>query len=485
MTYRDDLNLTSDALDQYLDDIQHRKMPVLIQAAMAGLADALDINRLISEGGLHGSRLQAFLAIYLDNATHIQHPASMGHQVASPHPSGVIGGLIDVFTNNPMAIYEMGPSAATVEYAMVNWMLQKTGWTPMPLPGQGHRAEQGSYGAGVLTHGGSLAQLTALLAARSHADKNIWAEGNNPDLVVIAPREAHYSLSRALGILGMGQNALVPADCGPDGLIIPHKLQQTIREVQNSGRTIMAVAANAGCTAAGLYDDLDAIGDICIAHGLWLHVDGAHGASALLSDKYRHRLNGLEKATSLIWDAHKMMRTPGLCAGVLFRDHRHLDQAFTQEASYLFHDKDQAGFDAISRTIECTKAGLGLRFFMVLAAEGEQGIGDYVESRYDLAIETADLITGHARFELAVQPQANIVCFRFKDLSDSQHLELRKKLLASGESYITTTAFNGRRWLRMTFMNPLTAMVDVQHTLDMLLHGASQLADESAQDGKA
>lgn len=478
MAYREDLNLTADVLDSYLEDIHARKKPVVTQQALASLANELDIQGLIKTGGLSGKRLQDFLEIYLDNANHIQHPANMGHQVACPHPSGIIGGLIDAFTNNPMAIYEMGPAAATIEYELINWMLEKIGWQPSPYPGENGCDE--AFGGGVLTHGGSLAQLTALLAARSHADPDVWEQGSNPDLVIIAPREAHYSLSRSLGILGMGQKALVPAECDDKGRIIPSRLEQTINEVQECGSIIMAVVANAGCTAAGLYDDLEQVGDICQAHGLWLHVDGAHGASALLSSRYRHLLKGIGKASSLIWDAHKMMRTPGLCAAVLFRDHTHLDRAFTQEASYLFHDKEQVGFDAITRTIECTKAGIGLRFFMGLASEGENGLAAYVDGRYDLAREAATLIEGHPDFELAVSPDANIVCFRLRTRSDAQHLELRKTLLASGESYITTTAFAGRRWLRFTFMNPASTIKDVARTLDLLIQAATELRDVSA-----
>lgn len=473
MAYRDDFRTTADTLDAYLASIEARQKPVLVQRPMAKLATGLDIARRIREGGLKGAELEAFLEVYLENAAHIQHPATMGHQVSCPHPYGVIGGLVDVFTNNPMAIYEKGPSAATVEYAVVNWMLEKVGWQPAPFPGQG--TGEGGFGAGVLTHGGSLAQLTALLAARSQADPGIWQNGNNPNLVVIAPAEAHYSLSRALGILGMGQKTLIPAACDDTGRIRIDALEQTIAEQQAAGKTIMAVAANAGCTAAGLYDDLERIGGICEAHGLWLHVDGAHGASVLLSGQYKSLMKGIEKASSLIWDAHKMMRTPGLCAAVLFRNHAHLDSAFTQEASYLFHDKEQVGFDAITRTIECTKAGLGLRFFMVLAAEGEQGLAAYVESRTRLAAEAAALVRAHPEFELAVEPQSNIVCFRHTGCTGAQQLELRKKLLASGESYITTTNFAGRRWLRCTFMNPLTSLDDVQHMLDQLVHEAKAL----------
>jgi L-2,4-diaminobutyrate decarboxylase len=251
---------------------------------------------------------------------------------------------------------------------------------------------------------------------------------------------------------------------------MPDRLPKLIEEQQNQGRQIMAVTANACATTAGLYDPLDEVGAVCNEVNIWFHVDGAHGASALLSAKHRSLLKGLERADSLIWDTHKMLRTPGLAAAVLVKDHRTLDHTFAQDASYLFHDKNQPGIDFLARTIECTKAGLGLKFFMGLAADGEQGLADYVEGRYALAQEAADLIEAHPRFTVAVEPESNIVCFRMTDKTDAAQLELRKKLLETGESYVSSTNYMGQRWLRFTFMNPATTLQDVEHTLALLLN---------------
>jgi L-2,4-diaminobutyrate decarboxylase len=209
------------------------------------------------------------------------------------------------------------------------------------------------------------------------------------------------------------------------------------------------------------------IGHFCRAEGLWLHVDGAHGASALLSDRLRPLLAGVELGDSLVWDAHKMLRAPTLCAAVLVRDSRTLDQAFQQEASYLFHEKEQPGLDFIHRTVECTKAGLGLRLFMVLAAMGEAGLAHYVERQYDLAAEAYAYLQAQPDFECAVKPQANILCFRIRG-SDELQLALREQLLGEGDFYITTSDFNGRRYLRLSFMNPDTTLAEVERLVAAL-----------------
>ncbi|HUJ74511.1 MAG TPA: aminotransferase class V-fold PLP-dependent enzyme, partial [bacterium] len=317
-----------------------------------------------------------------------------------------------------------------------------------------------AYGGGVLTHGGSLANLTALLAARGRAAPRAWSDGAPADLALLAAAESHYSIARAAGIMGMGRAARYDLPVDAKGRIVPDSLPGVFRRVQEDGRRPLALVANACSTAVGMYDPLEEIGHACRERGIWLHVDGAHGASALVSPALRRLAAGIELADSVVWDAHKLMRTPTLCAAVLVRDARTLDSAFEQEASYLFHDKDQPGFDFIHRTVECTKAALGLRFFAVLASLGEAGLASYVERQFALAQEAYRFISGQPGFECAVEPEANILCFRVEG-PDQLQLAIRSRLISRGSHYLSTAEFNGRRFLRITFMNPLTSMKDV------------------------
>ncbi len=247
---------------------------------------------------------------------------------------------------------------------------------------------------------GSLANLTALLAARGRIAPRTWKDGAPADLALLAPAESHYSIARAAGIMGMGRAAIYELPVDGRGRVIPDALGPVFQRVQDDGRRPFALVANACSTAVGIYDPLSEIGVACRERGVWLHVDGAHGASALVSPVLRHLLSGIELADSVVWDAHKLMCTPTLCAAVLVKDARTLDAAFEQEASYLFHDKEQPGFDFIHRTVECTKAGLGLRFFAVLAALGERGLADYVERQFALAADAYRYISRAARFRM-------------------------------------------------------------------------------------
>jgi L-2,4-diaminobutyrate decarboxylase len=448
-----------EALAAHLAESENRAGKVIRQPPMGELIESLELERLIAQGGLTGAAFGTFLERYLAAATRLHHPGYMAHQVAVPHPMGAVGSLIDGTLNNAMAIYEMGPAASAIEFVLVNWMLAKVGWTPQPLP-----PAEGASGGGVLTHGGSLANLTALMAARARIDPEAWQDGVSRDLVVLAPEACHYSIARALGIMGLGRRALRAAPADADERLRPDRLPEALGRLRDEGCRVLAVVANGCCTAAGLYDPLREAGAFCRENGLWLHVDAAHGASALLSERLRPRLDGLELADSMIWDAHKMLRTPTVCAAVLVRERADLDRAFRQEASYLFHDKDQPGFDFIQRTVECTKAALGLRLFMVLAAEGEAALARYIEGRADFARQAAERIRRQPGFEVAVEPESNIVCFRAPG-SDEHQLDLRRRLLERGRHYLTTTAFRGRRWLRITAMNPGTDLDDIERLL--------------------
>jgi L-2,4-diaminobutyrate decarboxylase len=224
--------------------------------------------------------------------------------------------------------------------------------------------------------------------------------------------------------------------------------------------------ADACATGTGLYDDLQAIAAFCREHDLWLHVDGAHGASALLSPRHRHLLDGIEQADSVVWDAHKMLRTSALCASVLVRRARDLPGAFQQEASYLFYEVD-ASPDIIDRAIECTKAPLGVKLFLNLAWRGEAGLGDYVADTYDRAQRFHDIIAARPGFECPYRPESNILCFRHGADSRLQ-LEIRERLIDSGEFHLSSVELGGHRYLRIVVMSPSTDDAAVERLLDAI-----------------
>jgi L-2,4-diaminobutyrate decarboxylase len=448
---------------QALNDFYERSIagqdPVIRQPPMGALVSDMELASLVQSGELSGEKLGRFIEVYRSALTRVYHPANIAHQQAVPHYAAALAGLVDGFVSSDGSIYELGPASVSLEYFLLNWLLEKVGWKPAPWDAQ--QVAEGMHGGGILTNGGSLSNLTALIAARTRIAPEVWQDGNPPDLVLLAPAGAHYSIARAAGIMGLGHQAIYPLEVDERGLILPDRLPSAYARVEAEGKRVVALIANAGTTTVGLYDPLQEIGAFCRERNLWLHVDGAHGGPAILTTRYRHLMRGVELADSFTMNMHKLMRVTAFCTALLVRDARTLDKAFTQDASYLFFAKEQPGYDFHHRTIECTKPVLGLKFFMVLAAMGEAGMAEYIEGLFDLTAEAYDYLQGLPDFECPVAPQSNILCFRVRGVGD-RHLALRDRLLARGAYYVSSTLLNGRRTLRLTLTNPATSLDEIE-----------------------
>src|SRR5829696_1571191 len=316
------------AVARHVEESQAGEVPVGSPPPLPELIERLGLRSLIREGRLDPECFEPWLAEVLEHSVRLHHPAQIAHQVGAPDVPAAIADLVQGAINQPMSIYEMGPAAHAMERVVVEWMAATIGWPD----GAG----------GVLTHGGSLANLTVLLAARAAAAPDAWMEGVDGKLAVLAPPSSHYSVRRSVAMLGLGERAVVDLEVDEYERIVPAALGEALERCHARGRRPLALVAAACATSTGLHDDLEAI-----------------GATALLSPAHRHRLRGIEHADSAIWDAHKMMRTSALAAAVLLREGRRLEAAFRQKAAYLIYEEsDETGLSLLERQVECTKAAL-------------------------------------------------------------------------------------------------------------------------------
>jgi L-2,4-diaminobutyrate decarboxylase len=400
----------------------------------------------------------------LSQSIHLHHPRFMGHQVSVPLPMATLFDLVISMLNNGMAVYEMGAVMTVIERSLIKWMSSQLG-----LP---------DGADGVFTSGGSAGNLTAMLAARQvKSGKDTWTNGDDQKLTVLGSAQSHYSIQRSLQIMGMGRDAFWPVQVDEEHRLLPSKLADAKKNAEANGRKVIAVVGSACSTATGSFDPLNEIADFCQKHKLWFHVDGAHGASLILSKKHRHLLSGVERADSITWDAHKMMMMPSLCTAVIFREASRSYEAFAQEASYLFTNRDPKDewYNMASRTLECTKRAMGLKLYASLSMYGPSIFEEYIDSMIALAKTFADKIKARSNFELAIEPACNIVCFRFKpqtvvNLDVLQH-KIRQQLLTEGSFYIVQTQLSKGLFLRTTLLNPFTTEQD----LEALLQAIEQL----------
>ncbi|HSQ34956.1 MAG TPA: pyridoxal-dependent decarboxylase, partial [Candidatus Binatia bacterium] len=287
-------------------------------------------------------------------------------------------------------------------------------------------------------------------------------------LAVMVSGESHYSVARALWIMGLGETGLIRLPVDERMRIRPEALEPAFRAARAAGRQVFAIVANACSTSTGAYDPLPEIGAFARKNGLWFHVDAAHGGAACFSSKYRHLVQGLEAADSLVIDFHKMMLCPALATAVLFRDGTVLERIFSQKASYLLPEQERVPWEDIARgTIECTKKMMGLKLMMLLKTVGADVFAEYITRTYDLSRDFAALLVGEDDFKLAVEPQANIVCFRYQpsrvppEQWSAANVALRRRLVAHGRFYIVQTVIAGETYLRLTLMNPFTDLNDL------------------------
>lgn len=415
----------------------------------------------------------ALVETILAGSTHLHDPGYIGHQVSTPLPLATLCEWLSAFLNNGMGVFEVGQAATAIEQAVVRWMTRHVGWS--------------DAADGVFTSGGSLANLMGLLAARQErAGFPIWQQGGHagPPLCALSSDQAHYCSGRAVQIMGWGAGGLVRVKTDARYRLRPEELEASKAAAERDGRRLIAVVASACSTATGSYDPIEPIADFCERHGLWLHVDGAHGASALLSPKHRGLLAGIARADSVTWDAHKMLMMPALATGILFRDGAALRRLFTQDASYLFRD-DADPYDLGSRSFECTKKMMAMPLFVCLATYGEELFGEHVTACYDRARHFAAALAGAPDFELATSPDANIVCFRHlpahlrgadRAAQNRWQAEVRSRVLARGAYYLVQTQLGDTIYLRITVINPLTTTAHLDALPDELRRAAAELA---------
>jgi L-2,4-diaminobutyrate decarboxylase len=406
----------------------------------------------------------------LPDCNRLYHPRYAGHQVSPPLPAAIWTESLIAALNQSLAVAEMSPVATVIEHRVIRWMCELAGFGP--------------NAGGTLTSGGTEATFTALLAARASALPDAWMNGVGgvDPPVVVCGEHAHYAVARAVAELGIGLNNafVVPSR---DWKMDVEALTLMLDQLAVQGRKVLAVVATAGSTPTGSFDELEAIGPLCHERGLWLHVDGAHGASALLSEQHRERLRGLGYARSIAWDPHKMMLLP-LSAGVLLvRDEGDLDAAFAQRAPYLFTGEENARqWDQGPRSFQCSRRADALKLWVAFQRYGVRTLGALYDHQCDLARAMHAMLAENRHFEPIHEPESNILCFRWigdgshgDEALDAFNRELRESYNRSGEGWITATNLGGRRVLRVTIMNPRTTEADLAEIIDGLDREAERM----------
>jgi glutamate/tyrosine decarboxylase-like PLP-dependent enzyme len=317
--------------------------------------------------------------------------------------------------------------------------------------------------SGSLVPGGSAANVTALACAREHL-----VGAMRDDLVIYASDQAHSSVGRAARTLGFRPDQLRVLPVDADLRLRPATLADAIAVDEREGRRPFCVVANAGATSTGAVDPIAELADVCDEHGLWLHVDGAYGGFAVLTERGRAALGDLARADSLTLDPHKWLYQPYECGCVLVRDGRALRHAFETRCDYLRDSEvDEQTVNFSDYGLQLTRSSRAFKLWLSLRTFGVAAFRAAIDTTLDLAELARRRIEASDRLELVATPSLGIVCFR-RDGDEVLTDGLVAALEEAQVGLISSTRVHGRSVMRLCVLNHTSTAADVEAVLAFL-----------------
>jgi glutamate/tyrosine decarboxylase-like PLP-dependent enzyme len=391
-----------------------------------------------------------------DDRLRVDHPRFFGYVPGPSNFPAVVADFVAAGHNVFGGSWVGSPGAAQAELVTIDWLRAAMG-----LPeGMG----------GLFVSGGSMANLTALAAARH-------AHGAAADHVVYFSDQTHFATPRALRVLGFDPGALRELPSGPDLQLDPGALAAAIAADRRAGRTPFCVVANVGTTSSGAVDPLPELAALCRTEGLWLHGDGAYGAAAALCDRGRAAVPGLELLDSLAVDPHKWLFQPFEAGLVLVRDPSLLRATFGVTSAYI-RDAARAleEVNFFEYGVQLTRAPRALKVWFALQVFGLRAFRDAVAHGLDLAEHAERQLRAAPHWDVATPASLGIVTFRHQPAGapvddaalDDHQRRLTQRLTDDGYALLSTTELHGRTVLRLCTINPRTTAADVDATLARL-----------------
>lgn len=404
--------------------------------------------------------------VIVPNSTHTAHPRFLPYVQPSPNDLSPYADHTAALLNQNCNLWHLSPAANAVEQTVLRWFADLFG-----LP---------ATASGIVTSGGSMANLVGLTAARDHAlgehARADGLQGSGAPLVLYASDETHSSIDKAVSMLGLGTRHLRRIPTDEHFRIRLDRLAASVAADRAAGLRPFCVVANAGTVTTGAIDPIGDIATLCREQGLWLHVDGAYGALAALSGRFRGAMAAIGMADSVSLDPHKFLFCAFEAGCILVRDRGHLRHAFSASPSYLTMSEDPDLIDFANQGPQLSRAFKALKVWWSLKHFGARTYAGVIERMHDLATYMGAQIQARPRFELLAPVTFNCVCFRLRGLDDAANRQTLQALLDSGTAFLGPSSVKGRTGLRACFMNLRTTQADIDLILDRLqdLAGSSR-----------
>lgn len=486
------LDVTGDALNEissaatrlvleYLTTIAER--PVRAENHAGKTTNA--INTELSTEGLPLDQLLVDCRTIFDLSRHNGHPRFFGYVASPSTPIGAYADLIASALNANITCWRSGPAGTELERMVVRWLGALIGYS--------------REAKGLLTSGGSMANMIALLVAsrrKSEAEvsrQGLWNSG--PPLTLYASEEVHMSIAKAADILGFGRDHVRVIACDDHQRIRLDLLRQKIEADARAGLRPFCLVGSAGTVNTGAVDPLAELANLASEFDLWFHVDGAYGAPGVLDQRKQHLFKGLESADSVSLDPHKWLYVPVDAGCLLFRDEVAARAAFnTEDADYIkTHGYiDEEAFAFWDYGIELSRRFRALKVWLTLQFYGTRRIAEAISDDISLAAYLSEVVSKAEDFELLTPVELSICCFRYvptgPKLSDAELDRLNEQIMErvqkGGRAYVSNATVKGRFALRACITNFRTTKADIDETVEAVREAGKKLQSQRHEDTK-
>ncbi|KQX08126.1 MULTISPECIES: pyridoxal phosphate-dependent decarboxylase family protein [unclassified Leifsonia] len=432
---------TSDIVDVVLEYSRRRILSA--DTPLDKPLSAAELERLagrsIDEKGIGATRaLALFEHVLAPACITTDHPQYLSFIPSAPTKAAISFDLVVSASALYGGSWLEGAGAVFAENEALGWLAREFGLPPTS--------------GGVFVQGGTLGNLSALVAARERARLRVTERGDEQPRrwVIVCSAEAHSSIASAARVMDV---EVVPVAPGADGMLTGDGVRAALVE---HGASVLAVVATGGSTNFGIVDDIASIAALKDEFEFWLHVDGAYGLAAMLSPLARHRFAGVERADSVIVDPHKWLFAPFDACALIYSDPESGRRAHTQHAEYLDTLTETSDWSPSDYAAHLTRRARGLPLWFSLATYGGQAYRDAVSHSIQLALDIAAEIEKRPGLSLVRDPQLSVVVFERDGWAKADYDAWSARLLESQHAFVTPSSHAGRPNARFAIINPLT-----------------------------
>jgi aromatic-L-amino-acid decarboxylase len=449
---------TVDWIAEYLSNVA--EMPVLAQTKPGELLDALP-KSAPEKGEPFDAILRDFDRLVMPAVTQWNHPRFFAYFACTGSTPAILGEMLAAALNTNGLHWKTSPAVAELEQRALDWLRQ---WIGVP---------EGWFG--IVYDTASTSSMHAVVCAREMVDPQARTEGSRNDLVLYTSDQSHMSIEKGAIAVGVGQKNIRKVPSDGEFRMRTDALAKMIEEDKRAGKRPFCVVATVGTTSSTSIDPVPKIAEIAEQHGLWLHVDCAYaGAAAILPEQRDIIMAGVERAHSLVFNAHKWLLTPIDLSAFYTRRPDILRRAFSLTPDYLKTQDDPRAHNLMDYGVPLGHRFRALKLWFVMRYFGRERIEAMLRSHIQWAKDFAALVDAHPKFERIAPVPLSVVCFRYKG-SDDDNRAIIEKVNASGRVFIASTVLNGKLTLRLAIGQFQTEWKDVNEAWDLLQKAAEEL----------